>query len=210
MDDIVDELEEDRWYRGPIKWIIGLFLLMILILTVVPAYTIKVDPNPTNIPEINEVFNGTSSQTNFSINQLADYYNYVITDGEVKKVADKILSKTCQNNKVCNAKALYYFVRDNVNYVNDPLKFEFIKEPAYTLEVESGDCDDHAILLASLLRNVGFQTRFVFIPRHVYIQVYLPEALARYKNGEWVNLDSTCKSCDFGEIPPSKEQKQYI
>ncbi len=210
MEHIEEEIEEKKWYKGPIKWILAVFLALIIVATVLPNTFVKLDPHPSTIPTITEVFQGESSQTNFSINNIQDFYNYVKVDGEIKKVADKISSISCNNNRVCNAKAIYFFVRDNINYVNDPVKFEFVKEPLYTLEVGAGDCDDHAVLLASLLRSVGIQTKFVFIPQHVYVQVLLPEALNRYRQGDWVNLDPTCKDCEFGEIPPSSANKQIV
>lgn len=203
MEHVEEEIEEKKWYQSPIKWILAIFLALIIIVTVLPNTFVKLDPKPGIIPSIDEVFNGTSNQTNFSINSIQEFYNYVKTDGEIKKVADKIASASCDSNRICNAKAMYLFVRNNIEYVNDPVKFEFVKEPAYTLEVRSGDCDDHAVLLSSLLRSVGIQTKFVFIPQHVYIQAKLPKALNRYRQNDWVNLDPTCKTCEFGEIPPN-------
>lgn len=205
-----EEQEEQKWYSGPLKYIIALFLALIIVFMIIPEYVVKYDPYPERVPNITEVFSGASSQKNFSVNQLADFYNYVSTDGEVKKVADKIVSISCENNRVCNAKAVYYFVRDRIEYVNDPGS-EFVKEPLYTLEVGAGDCDDHAVLLASLLRSIGFETRFVFITNHVYIQALIPEALKRYQSSGWVNLDSTCSNCEFGELPlTAGTEKQII
>mgnify|MGYP003975528943 CR=1 FL=1 len=210
MEHIEEEVEDKKWYHSPIKWVLAIFLALIIIATVLPNTFVKLDPSPTIIPTIEEVFQGTSSQTNFSINSIQEFYQYVKVDGEIKKVADKITSISCKSNRICNAKALYLFTRDNINYVNDPVKFEFVKEPAYTLEVQSGDCDDHAVLLSSLLRSVGIQTKFVFIQGHVYIQAQLPEALNRYRQGDWVNLDPTCKDCEFGDIPSSLGEKTFI
>jgi len=69
------------------------------------------------------------------------------------------------------------------------------------------------VLLASLLDAIGVQTRLVFIPNHVYVQAYLPEALKKYKFEEdWVNLDATCFNCEFGQITysVSQSEKKYL
>ena len=70
------------------------------------------------------------------------------------------------------------------------------------LVTRGGDCDDHAVLLANLMRSIGIYTDFVHVPRHVYIRIYLPEAPKKYLDEEgWIELDPTCKHCEFGEIP---------
>lgn len=46
-----------------------------------------------------------------------------------------------------------------------------IHYPFQTLERLSGDCDDTTVLLASLLGNVGVNTRFVDAPGHIFLLV---------------------------------------
>jgi len=205
-----DEFEHTPWWKGPLGIALALFMIFIFILTVVPTQTIKADPHPGYIPTIEEVYYGQSSQENFTITDVRDFYNYLSTDGDIKRVADNIAVAACEGDRVCYAKAMFYFVRDNVQYVNDPVKFEFAKEPGYTLEVGAGDCDDSSILLSSLLRSVGIETRFVFIPRHVYVQAKIPEALNRYQDDGWVNLDATCGDCEFGSVPYKDVTKTFI
>jgi len=109
---------------------------------------------------------------------------------------------------VCHAKAIYYFVRDNIEYVADPLGFEYVEEPKEALYMGSSDCEGGAILMASLLGAVGIEYELVFIPRHVFLKIKLDEALKRYKIGEWVYLDWTCDSCEFGQLPLN--DKRYL
>ena len=71
-----------------------------------------------------------------------------------------------------------------------------------------------AILLANLLLSVGVNTRFAFVPGHVYVQVKIDEAKQKYKGEDgWITLDPTCKSCSFGQVPMGtwgKEVKDYL
>ncbi len=51
-----------------------------------------------------------------------------------------------------------YWVANNIAYVKDPHGLEYVAEPRETLKVKAGDCDDYAVLLASLYRSVGLRT----------------------------------------------------
>lgn len=48
----------------------------------------------------------------------------------------------------------------------------------------------------------------VFIPGHAFLRIKLDKALKRYKVGEWIYLDWTCKTCRFGEIPLQSRNKE--
>lgn len=58
---------------------------------------------------------------------------------------------------------LHCWVRDSIIYMPDPQDVEQLQTPPYTLTVGTGDCDDKAILLATLLASVGFATRFAAV-----------------------------------------------
>jgi len=52
--------------------------------------------------------------------------------------------------------AIGHWVSMNIKYVSDPLaESEYIAPPSETLRVGAGDCDDYAVLLATLYRSVG-------------------------------------------------------
>jgi transglutaminase-like putative cysteine protease len=211
MHEIEEALEDiEPWYKGPIRTIIGIFLILLIILWVIPATGIKQNPEPQHQVKLSDL-----QITEMSIPQVAssNIQSYVQTTSDIKRVADKIVSLACPTtHKVCNAKAIFYFVRDNFKYVNDPLAYEYYKTPQESFASSVGDCDDGSILLSSLLQSVGFKTRFVFVPRHVYVQVEIPEAVGSLKTeGNWISIDSTCRDCRFGEIHYSYQglQKRY-
>lgn len=87
------------------------------------------------------------------------------------------------------AERLHAFVRDQIRYVRDTDGVELLHDPVTLLETGAGDCDDKAILLASLLGSIGHQTRFVAVAfepdiySHVWVQDYL--------GGAWVDLEPT-------------------
>lgn len=196
-----EEHESEPWYKGPIKYIIMLFLLLIVVLWIFPAYSVKLDPEPKYIPSIKEVVPETKLGN--SSNTLNDLLKIIYpNDPAIKQIANKISVTSCDGNKICQAKALYYFVRDKYNYVSDPIDNEYIEDPKEFLSIGGGDCESGSIALAVLEEAIGIDAQLVLIKGHAYIRIKLPEALRRYKlDQDWVYLDWTCKTCGFGEIP---------
>ncbi|MBT3940586.1 transglutaminase domain-containing protein [Candidatus Woesearchaeota archaeon] len=174
---------------SPFRWLLAAFLIFIMLLWLIPAYQIAVDPPPDRIPTLSEV----STITTYEPVTSGSIQDYVIIDSEIKTVADKIAVIACDSNqKKCQAKAMFGFVKDNFEYVSDPSKFEYMKTARESLVNGGGDCDDASILLSTLLESVGISTRFVFVPGHVYVEAWI--------NNEWEPMDATCAGCNFGEI----------
>ena len=199
------EDEEPKW-KGPLKIILGLFLLMIVVLWVFPYYSVKLNPEPANIPSLDEIQSqfligveiGNETGTNDIVEAAA------MADGDnpaVKQISTRIAASSCKEPGVCHAKAIYYFVRDNIEYVSDPYAKEYIASPVETLKTGGGDCDDGALLLAAMLDAVGIEARIVVIPGHAIVKASIPDAAPKYKIYEWVYMDWTCSSCSFGEMP---------
>ncbi|MEA2036854.1 MAG: transglutaminase-like domain-containing protein [Nanoarchaeota archaeon] len=201
-EDILEEKE--LWYRGPIRIILMIFLLLLLVLWYFPKESIKLDPHPENIPTIEEVLpsNFQLEDITIEINNKDDFYKYIRPyDPTIKQIADKIATISCDGNQVCQAKAIYYFVRNNIEYVPDPLRYEYVEDPKETLSTKAADCESGTILLASLLGAIGVDYELVFIPAHAFLRIKLNNALKKYQIGGWVYLDWTCSNCEFGEIP---------
>src|SRR3989338_446985 len=200
-----EEITNEPWWRGPLKYVIAIFLLFLVVMWIFPSWAVKLDPEPRGIPLFDDVVHeGIKAEERQKEISMDEYPSFVDSnDQDVKMVADLIATESCDGNKICHAKAIYYFVRDNFDYVSDPSRFEYVKGAKESLLSRGGDCDDAAILASSLLQAVGIETRFVFFPGHVYIQAYLPEALKKYKakENDYVSLDATCKKCKFGELP---------
>ena len=210
------EEEVIPWWKGPLKYIMATLLILLLIIWYFPSQAIKIDPEPKAIPSISEVLpKNIEPLNNSGIVSRRDYLKLLTPNRpEIKQTADKIVTLACEGNKICHAKAIYYFVIENFQYVSDPTEYEYVKSAQESLIATGGDCDDASVLAANLLQAVGIHTRFVFIPGHVYIQAYLPDALRRYKteDSDYVSLDLTCKNCKFGELPYSDltDNKQII
>lgn len=65
--------------------------------------------------------------------------------------------------KPSGIRALQHWVRDHIVYVPDPRGVELLQTPPQTLKLMTGDCDDKAILLATMLESVNCAARFMAV-----------------------------------------------
>ena len=113
------------------------------------------------------------------------------------------------------AEAIFYLVRDRVNYTPDIDQFkhdEFAQnadELAISIDqkgVGYGDCEDSAVLLAVMYKGAGFRSAIVIGSEHTAALVYLPDykkATAFFEmEGEpgWVWAEATGKNNPLGWV----------
>ena len=167
----------------------------------IQAYSYFIHPAPTNIPKLEEVGGllGAALDKPFSSHAPSEV-KIVIEDirDNVKQVANFIAAKSCKKaDRVCQSKALYYFVRDEIKYVPDEKFHDKLENPLTVLKTGGADCEDTAVLLIALQKAIGNKVRLVFIPGHAFAQVSIPG----YRGEKWINLEGTCDTCQFGELP---------
>ena len=90
-----------------------------------------------------------------------------INDTNLKNLATSLTSD-CEGDKNCYVHKIYRYVAENYNYYEDIRGQEVIKKPAETIRDKGGDCEDFAILLNSLLENIGIKTYLVLTEGHAY------------------------------------------
>lgn len=69
--------------------------------------------------------------------------------------------------------AIFKEIQSRWNYVNDPKGSEYIATASESLEHFSGDCDDHAILMAASIRAVGGTPRLIHTQAHIYPEMLI-------------------------------------
>ncbi|MBU3941356.1 MAG: hypothetical protein KKF74_00400, partial [Nanoarchaeota archaeon] len=114
MDEIKEEVEEEK--RNPLVYILALFLVLMLILWIVPYYSVKLDPEPKNIPSKESILpiNITIEKRNTTFVTRNEFLSLLDPNDQlIKQTASKVASQSCNSEKVCQAKAIFYFVRDN-------------------------------------------------------------------------------------------------
>lgn len=109
-------------------------------------------------------------------------------DPITRNYAARVASDTDGPYSVEQVARIWSHVRGKWRYVNDPRGSEYFASAAETIENEFiGDCDDFAIVLASMVEAIGGQARIVMMGSleggHAYPEVCLPndaeEARAR-------------------------------
>lgn len=84
------------------------------------------------------------------------------------------------------ARALLKWVQKNIYYINEPS--ERLQDPTYTLKVMYGDCDDMALLLASLYEACRLEWRYVLSGKVGKKNVRWIEGEKLPKNGRWAHI----------------------
>lgn len=125
----------------------------------------------------------------------------------IRTLAQQLVQGCVENDKRCEAATLQSFVQDNVRYIADVRDVETIQMPAQTLQLRSGDCDDKALLLATLLESIGFSTRFCAVGlsggdySHVLTQALIPGM--GWVSLETIPVDGRTQKAPFGWWPPN-------
>jgi hypothetical protein len=207
-----------RHLKNPFSFLLLLILVLLIIMMVVPYRAIRIDPEPENIPTRDEVLPANIAELRNISEELTKEtranYNILLYPEHpmIRNMAARIATESCPPSELCYAKAMFYFVRDRMQYVSDPPK-GYLENPFEVLYQGGADCDGLTILLANLESAVGVPTRFTFIPDHVYLQIKLDEAPRKYKGDDgWVSLDPACSYCEFGEVSfkTFKEQNRFF
>lgn len=141
------------------------------------------------------------------------------TDNKIRAFVGRLFPPQTPLHPVAQIERIFRFVADQITYLGDP-KGEFVGSPVDVLETRVGDCDCKATLLATLLEAAGFHTRFVFIPRHVYVEVGISTAdrqslpqgsVSREDHGKvWVPLESTGHGNPIGWIDRKAASEAYM
>ena len=102
-------------------------------------------------------------------------------------------------------RAVHEYVRKNIRYRRDVNGVETLSTPIKTLEYRAGDCDDQAVLVATLLEAIGHPTRFVAIKlNHLgpFVHVYTETKIGP----KWYSVETT-ENWPVGYEPPGVKKR---
>ncbi len=94
---------------------------------------------------------------------IAQYVNAIKARPDLAELARKIGNHYGCNDDLCALVATHYALTKYLNYIPDPPNEELIKSPIETLNDRGGDCEDQAILFASIARSLGFRSGLVLM-----------------------------------------------
>lgn len=127
----------------------------------------------------------------------------------IRQLAFSIIDRVRgHKNFAAQVRAIHEYMVNNIQYVKDVNGVETLATPLKTLEFRKGDCDDQAVLIATLLESIGHPTRFVAIkmkPLGPFVHVYAETKIGKY----WVPLETTEK-WPVGTAPPKHAGKMIV
>jgi hypothetical protein len=166
------------------------------------VYTMADDPNPQDII----VSKLLPFPNKSKIIDAVDYNN-----PKVRNFAAMATTKYFKNVKgykkernMIQCFAVFKEIRNRWNYLDDPKGHEYIAYASESIQHFSGDCDDHAILMAASIRAIGGTPRIIHTGGHLY-----PEMLV----GTKANLETAnylIKEVLFPEESRGKEVHYHI
>ena len=166
------------------------------------VYAMSDDPNPQDIiiskllpfPNKSKILNAIEYDNpkvrNFALLATTKYFK------NVKGYHEYRLQVQCF--------AVFKEIQNRWNYVNDPKGKEYIARASESLIHFSGDCDDHAILMAACVRAVGGTPRLIHTGGHIYPEVLIGDK----KDLEAINY--LVKEVLFKEESKGKELHYHI
>jgi hypothetical protein len=96
---------------------------------------------------------------NFALSATSNHFKNVKKQGEIRTMIQCF--------------AVFKEIRNNWNYVNDPKGREYIAAASESLLHFSGDCDDHAVLMAACIKAVGGTPRIIHTGGHLYPEMLI-------------------------------------
>lgn len=117
---------------------------------------------------------GSAWEVEQSSNPLA-YYNKVnqrVSYSDAQTVANLIKAEQPGNYSILQIAETYRWVRANIEYLIDA-NGDYWQSAKETLSLGTGDCEDHAILMASIIGALGGNARVNLIDQHAFATVYV-------------------------------------
>lgn len=131
------------------------------------------------------------SQYEYKYNALPLFQkiNGYITPEEpsVKAMAREIAQKYPGKYNVYQICSVFDIVSNNIAYTSEPEGEDYWQYPNETIRIKSGDCEDHAFLLASLIQALDGTTRIYATDDHMFASIYIGDANHTSKVAEAIN-----------------------
>lgn len=146
-------------------------------------------------------------------------YSYYVTDASDDEYLAGLAAKFKEAAEKENyssldmVKNIIFFVQ-SLQYVDDKVGTgydEYPKFPLETLADEGGDCEDSAILLASLLRELGYGTVLIQFQDHMAVGVKgeasIPGSYFEMDGIRYYYVETTSPGWDIGDVPEQMEDQ---
>lgn len=163
------------------------------------------------IPDLGFLYDYHSELDRLDTSDYAAYefdpYDNYFTD----MLANRLQSVYDSNKDTSTINFIATFVQ-NIQYVEDSTECDYPRYPIEALKDREGDCEDKAILTATILHAIGYNVSLIQLPKHVAVGVHLEaEAVSDdYFIDEYYFLETSSTGWFVGKIPPEHKGKTNI
>lgn len=140
-----------------------------------------------------------------------------LRDPSVRALALDLVRGTPQHgneSELAELSRVFWFVKNNVEYRQDPHLYDLYSTAARTIQVKSGDCDDHVILVDALIGNLGYIPGAKIISPdganwHIYaVTSVFPRQNPQAPTARYMALDTT-QTASYPGWEPGKAHQKY-
>ncbi len=154
--------------------------------------------------------------------ELEDYHNYVLDEKNLEVVRTLVsFLKTC---KMQAGYSDYEMVMEAINFVQKNISYkydqdtkgviEYPKYPIETLYEGQGDCEDTSILLAAIVKELGYGVILLAYDDHMAVGIQGDDAsfgkYYEYEGEEYFYVETTANGWTIGDVPEEYMSKQAI
>lgn len=161
--------------------------------------------NTMSIPDVDWFYAYYKNLKRFDIIDYAAYVFDYTDDSYLSFVANQLLSLTDATDNMTKINFIASFIQGITYELDDPLNesYEYPRYPLETLSEHHGDCEDKAILAASLLHSIGYNVSLIRLPSHMAVGVHLNETIPVYTPyiDEYYFLETTTPHIPLGKVP---------
>ena len=148
-----------------------------------------------------------------SVSELVKIIKDYRKSPEIRLLAEDIVQSCPSKDFVCEATKIFDYVKKNIRFARDPYRVEMLRSPLITLDRKNGDCDDHTILVNSLLQSIGHPTRVVLVASRPYApknfnHIFTEVKLSTREGDKWIPIDTTVSKSYFGWLPTGFNYKR--
>jgi hypothetical protein len=131
-------------------------------------------------------------------------------------IARRVTNGCHGRDGMCELRAIYQFVVQNVRYTGDISKVDTFAGPIRVLQMGGGDCDEHTLVNAALAMANGFDVRARITSNRgtTWDHIYCLAGFPKGRSTSWVALDSTMAKgmndfSRFGKEPPRAKYQDF-
>jgi transglutaminase-like putative cysteine protease len=128
-------------------------------------------------------FSGNLLLSQFTQTQIEELTAYGICsslepdNSAVQKKSLELTEQYKADDNVSQLCAVFDFIYKEWNYSKDPFGMEYFEKAGVSIYTMTGDCDDYAILMVSMLKSLGIDGRVICVSGHAYPEVYVGKDL---------------------------------